>query len=140
MPRTIDIVLRNETVERAKPGDKCIFVGTLCVVPEEAKNVPGQRVEAVQVCFDCRAFVLAVMNVLPVALAVAPMVGVPCRRFSEDIRVGALREVQDLFRQGSQDSSHSVSRTSITAWCSLPLRCRQLEADSRCMARMMMRV
>ena len=37
MPRTIEVILRNETVERAKPGDKCVFVGTLCVVPEVAQ-------------------------------------------------------------------------------------------------------
>ena len=50
MPRTIDIILRNETVERAKPGDKCVFAGTLCVVPEvEGKGGMGQTVQAVRV-------------------------------------------------------------------------------------------
>ena len=34
MPRSVDIVLRNEIVDKAKPGDKCVFVGTLIVVPE----------------------------------------------------------------------------------------------------------
>jgi len=49
MPRTIEVILRNETVERAKPGDKCIFVGTLCVVPEvPSPSAPGGRVQAVQ--------------------------------------------------------------------------------------------
>jgi len=49
MPRTIEVVLRNETVERAKPGDKCVFVGTLCVVPEVAQpGAPGANVQSVQ--------------------------------------------------------------------------------------------
>lgn len=34
MPRSIDVILRNETVEKAKAGDKCIFTGTLIVVPD----------------------------------------------------------------------------------------------------------
>jgi DNA replication licensing factor MCM6 len=28
MPRSIDIILRNDAVEKAKPGDKAIFTGT----------------------------------------------------------------------------------------------------------------
>ena len=34
MPRSVDIILRHEAVERAKAGDKCTFVGTLIVVPD----------------------------------------------------------------------------------------------------------
>ncbi|KAG0639328.1 MCM2/3/5 family-domain-containing protein [Tuber brumale] len=34
MPRTLDIILRGEIVERAKAGEKCIFTGTLIVVPD----------------------------------------------------------------------------------------------------------
>lgn len=34
MPRSLDVILRGETVERAKPGDKCIFTGTFIVVPD----------------------------------------------------------------------------------------------------------
>ncbi len=34
MPRTINVILRNEIVEKAKPGDKVIFTGTLIVVPD----------------------------------------------------------------------------------------------------------
>lgn len=49
MPRTMEVILRNETVERSKPGDKCIFVGTSCVIPETAGGgVSGSRVQAVQ--------------------------------------------------------------------------------------------
>ena len=36
MPRTFEIILRNEIVERAKPGDKCVFTGTLIVIPDVA--------------------------------------------------------------------------------------------------------
>ncbi len=34
MPRTIDVILRNECVERAKAGDKIIMNGTPLVVPD----------------------------------------------------------------------------------------------------------
>eukprot|EP01083_Nonionella_stella_P091011 254364_1 len=34
MPRHIEVILRNEQVERAKPGDKIIFTGCLIVVPD----------------------------------------------------------------------------------------------------------
>src|SRR5256885_9084627 len=34
MPRTMDVILRGEQVERTKPGEKCIFTGTLIVVPD----------------------------------------------------------------------------------------------------------
>lgn len=45
MPRSIDIVLRHEEVEKAKPGDKCAFTGTLIVVPDVAQ-LSGGRVES----------------------------------------------------------------------------------------------
>jgi len=42
MPRSLDVILRNEIVDRAKPGDKCVFTGTLIVVPEVAQlSAPG---------------------------------------------------------------------------------------------------
>ena len=34
MPRSIDVILRNEIVDTAKPGDRWIFTGTLIVVPD----------------------------------------------------------------------------------------------------------
>lgn len=34
MPRSMDIILRNEMVERVKAGDKCIFTGSLVVIPD----------------------------------------------------------------------------------------------------------
>lgn len=37
MPRTMDVILRNEDVERAKAGDKVRFTGTLVVVPDVSK-------------------------------------------------------------------------------------------------------
>eukprot|EP00033_Pygsuia_biforma_P003674 GCRY01004024.1.p1 GENE.GCRY01004024.1~~GCRY01004024.1.p1 ORF type:complete len:815 (-),score=288.74 GCRY01004024.1:255-2699(-) len=37
MPRSIDIIMRNESVERAKAGDKCVFTGTLIAVPDVAQ-------------------------------------------------------------------------------------------------------
>ncbi|ETN40397.1 uncharacterized protein HMPREF1541_04674 [Cyphellophora europaea CBS 101466] len=47
MPRTIDVILRGEQVERTKPGEKCVFTGTLIVVPDVSQlGVPGVRPEA----------------------------------------------------------------------------------------------
>jgi DNA replication licensing factor MCM6 len=37
MPRNMRIIVRNETVEAAKPGDKCTFTGSLIVVPDVAQ-------------------------------------------------------------------------------------------------------
>jgi DNA replication licensing factor MCM6 len=34
MPRSMDVILRNEMVERCKAGDKCIFTGSLVVLPD----------------------------------------------------------------------------------------------------------
>jgi DNA replication licensing factor MCM6 len=34
MPRSMDVILRNEMVEKCKAGDKCVFVGSLVVLPD----------------------------------------------------------------------------------------------------------
>lgn len=42
MPRSLDVILRSEIVERAKAGDKCIFTGAFIVVPDVSQlGVPG---------------------------------------------------------------------------------------------------
>ena len=47
MPRTMDVILRGEQVDRTKPGEKTIFTGTLIVVPDVSQlNLPGVRPEA----------------------------------------------------------------------------------------------
>ncbi|KAH3900901.1 related to DNA replication licensing factor MCM6 [Saccharomycodes ludwigii] len=44
MPRSIDVILRGDCVERAKPGDKCKFTGTEIVVPDVSQlNLPGVK-------------------------------------------------------------------------------------------------
>ncbi|GJN87914.1 hypothetical protein Rhopal_000869-T1 [Rhodotorula paludigena] len=46
MPRSLDVVLRAEIVERAKAGDKVIFTGTFIVVPDVAAlGLPGVNAE-----------------------------------------------------------------------------------------------
>ncbi|GAB1524846.1 MCM DNA helicase complex subunit mcm6 [Rhizoctonia solani] len=46
MPRSLDVVVRAEQVERAKPGDRCVFTGTFVVVPDVAQlGLPGVRSE-----------------------------------------------------------------------------------------------
>jgi hypothetical protein len=34
MPRTIDVILRGDVVDKARPGDRCLFTGCLIVVPD----------------------------------------------------------------------------------------------------------
>ncbi|KAI8076810.1 MCM2/3/5 family-domain-containing protein [Halteromyces radiatus] len=47
MPRSLDVIVRGEMVERAKAGDKCIFTGTPIVIPDiTAFRTPGTSVEA----------------------------------------------------------------------------------------------
>lgn len=42
MPRSMEVVLRSEIVERAKAGDKCTFTGTFIVIPDVSQmGVPG---------------------------------------------------------------------------------------------------
>ena len=49
MPRTMDIILRGEIVDRAKAGEKCIFTGGLIVVPDVSQlGLPGVRPEAMR--------------------------------------------------------------------------------------------
>jgi DNA replication licensing factor MCM6 len=46
MPRTLDVILRNEDVELAKPGEKCLFTGTVIVVPDVSKLTMSRGVTA----------------------------------------------------------------------------------------------
>ena len=49
MPRTMDVILRGEIVDRAKAGEKCIFTGALIVVPDVSQlGLPGVRPMAVR--------------------------------------------------------------------------------------------
>ncbi|GAA5895146.1 MCM DNA helicase complex subunit MCM6 [Sporobolomyces salmoneus] len=46
MPRSLDVILRAEIVEKAKAGDKVIFTGTFIVVPDVAAlGLPGVNAE-----------------------------------------------------------------------------------------------
>lgn len=43
MPRTLDIIIREDLVEKVKAGDKCEFTGTLIVVPDITQlSLPGR--------------------------------------------------------------------------------------------------
>ena len=49
MPRTMDVILRGEIVDRAKAGEKCVFTGALIVVPDVSQlGLPGVRPEAMR--------------------------------------------------------------------------------------------
>lgn len=44
MPRTMDVILRGEMVDRAKAGEKMVFTGTPIVVPDVSQlGVPGMK-------------------------------------------------------------------------------------------------
>ncbi|KAL9645746.1 hypothetical protein ABK040_003478 [Willaertia magna] len=43
MPRTVDIILRNDNVEGAKAGDRCLFTGTLLAIPDVGKMFGGAQ-------------------------------------------------------------------------------------------------
>lgn len=46
LPRSLDIILRHETVEMARAGDRCIFTGMLIAVPDVAALAStGERAE-----------------------------------------------------------------------------------------------
>ena len=46
MPRTLDVIVRHDVVEKAKPGDRVIFTGSLIVVPDVAQlSTPGMLSE-----------------------------------------------------------------------------------------------
>ncbi|KAH8602008.1 MCM2/3/5 family-domain-containing protein [Bisporella sp. PMI_857] len=49
MPRTMDVILRGEIVDRAKAGEKCVFTGALIVIPDVSQlGLPGVRPTAVR--------------------------------------------------------------------------------------------
>lgn len=49
MPRTLDVILRGEIVDRAKAGEKCIFTGALIVVPDVSQlGLPGLKPSAIR--------------------------------------------------------------------------------------------
>lgn len=46
MPKSIEVILRNDLCDTAQPGDNCTFTGMLCVVPEIASMLrPGERTQ-----------------------------------------------------------------------------------------------
>lgn len=46
MPRSMDVIVRNDLVERAKAGDKCEFTGCLIVLPDISQlALPGGKLE-----------------------------------------------------------------------------------------------
>jgi len=44
MPRSVEVILRHEIVEKVKPGDKCTFTGTLIAIPDVSRlKTPGDQ-------------------------------------------------------------------------------------------------
>lgn len=49
MPRTLDVIMRGEAVDRAKPGDKCKFTGTEIVIPDISQlGLPGLKPQSIK--------------------------------------------------------------------------------------------
>lgn len=49
MPRSIDVILRHDAVERAKAGDRCVLTGMLIVVPDVSQiKLPGGAVTSLR--------------------------------------------------------------------------------------------
>jgi DNA replication licensing factor MCM6 len=47
MPRSIDVILRGDMVEQAKPGDRTCFTGMLIVVPDIVQlSKPGEKAQS----------------------------------------------------------------------------------------------
>ncbi len=45
LPRTMDVILRNNAVEQARAGDRMVFTGCLIVAPDVgAMAAPGEKV------------------------------------------------------------------------------------------------
>ena len=46
MPRSIDVILRNDFTEKGQPGDICEIIGYLCVLPELSSMLkPGEKTQ-----------------------------------------------------------------------------------------------
>ncbi len=44
MPRSIDVILRNENIEKGQPGDQIHVIGYLAVIPDiQSLLKPGER-------------------------------------------------------------------------------------------------
>ena len=53
MPRSFEVILRNDLCDTAQPGDTCIFTGMLCVVPDLVSMLkPGERNQVISKNID----------------------------------------------------------------------------------------
>jgi len=44
MPRSVDVILRGDVVDKAKAGDRTVFTGSLVVVPDIVQLMkPGEK-------------------------------------------------------------------------------------------------
>ncbi|ODV92840.1 hypothetical protein CANCADRAFT_23657 [Tortispora caseinolytica NRRL Y-17796] len=49
MPRSLDVILRGDIVDKCKAGDRCVFTGTLIVIPDVSQlGLPGVKPGAVK--------------------------------------------------------------------------------------------
>lgn len=54
LPRNMEVILRNDAVERCRAGDTMLFIGTPIVVPDVAAiTAPGERVTTKQGTHRC---------------------------------------------------------------------------------------
>jgi DNA replication licensing factor MCM6 len=43
LPRSMDVILRGEKCEKAKPGDTCVITGTVLAIPDVAQLMMSGR-------------------------------------------------------------------------------------------------
>ena len=116
MPRTLDVILRGEIVERAKAGDKCIFTGNLIVLPDVAQlGLPGVRAEALRDTKDAprnrEGFSSGISGLksLGVRDLTYKLAFMACLAQSADARDHAPADVRGSGNQGEEEQEHFLN-------------------------------
>ncbi|CAI4213010.1 unnamed protein product [Parascedosporium putredinis] len=110
MPRTMDVILRGEMVDRAKAGEKCVFTGALIVVPDVSQlGLPGVRPTATLGVRDL-TYRLAFL-----ACMVTPDVG----NASATMGKGSVADVISALTQNSSSEAESVEEAQAAVLASM---------------------
>ncbi|KAM3555452.1 hypothetical protein MY1884_005573 [Beauveria asiatica] len=132
MPRTMDVILRGEIVDRAKAGEKCIFTGALIVVPDVSQlGLPGLSPSAIR---DDRGAprgseaggagisglkALGVRDLTYRLAFLACMVSADTTSAGRSAAAGAMDAIAALTRNTDPDDKQSVEQTQATILSSM---------------------
>ncbi|KAM3522239.1 hypothetical protein NHJ13051_005801 [Beauveria bassiana] len=132
MPRTMDVILRGEIVDRAKAGEKCIFTGALIVVPDVSQlGLPGLKPSAIR---DDRGAprgseaggagisglkALGVRDLTYRLAFLACMVSADTTSAGRSAAAGAMDAIAALTRNTDPDDKQSVEQTQATILSSM---------------------